>query len=233
MAANRFCGHFFILFQQKREKCSYYHQKYCRKGVIAICKVPEDFRFSFSKLQLYDQCPMAFQLMYLQNETVDDGNAYSDFGTFCHKLLEDWAKGEYLDFMLADVYKEGYEQAITHDFPPFPAGQWEKFRQQGLDYFETFMGFGDNYEVVSAEEKFVTRFAGYDFAGVADLILRDKDTGDIVVIDHKSKSKASMEKELDVYRKQLYIYAHHVMEAYGVFPKKLIFNGFRENYTVV
>lgn len=195
-----------------------------------MCKLPKDFRFAFSKLQLYEQCPMAFKLIYVDHAVVDDGNAYSDYGTFCHQLLEQWAKGQLLDFMLADAYERGYEQAIKHDFPSFPAGQWDKFRQQGLDYFTSFDGFGDNYEILSVEQKFVTTFAGYPFSGIADLILKDKTTGDIVVIDHKSKSRSSMEKDLDVYRKQLYIYAHNVMETYGKFPKKLIFNGFRENY---
>lgn len=173
---------------------------------------------------------MAFKLQYLTKESSDEGNAYSDYGTFCHSLLEQWAKGQLLDFMLAEEFENGYENAIKHDFPPYPAGQWEKFKQQGIDYFSEFSGFGQNYEILQVEQKFVTTFAGYPFSGVADLILRDKNTQDIIVIDHKSKSKASMEKELDVYRKQLYTYAHAVMEKYGVFPKKLAFNGFRQNY---
>lgn len=195
-----------------------------------MCTLTPNFRFSFSKLQLYDHCPMAFKLQYIDNPYSDTGNAFSDFGSFCHTLLQKWAVGKLPDFMLEYEYDKGYEAAIQHDFPPFPSGSWQKYRQQGHDYFASFHGFGDNYQILSAEEKFVTTFAGHPFSGIADLILRDKDTKEIIVIDHKSKSESAMKAQLNVYRKQLYIYAHAVMQKYGVFPSKLVFNGFRQGY---
>ena len=42
-----------------------------------------------------------------------------------------------------------------------------------------------------------------------------------------------MEKDLDEYRRQLYIYAAHVKQKYGQWPAKLKFNIFRENDWVV
>lgn len=117
---------------------------------------------------------------------------------------------------------------MTHSFPPFPKGMPQKYYEAGLKYFESFDGFGDNYEIMSAEEKFELDISGYTFVGIADLVLKDKNTGGLVVIDHKSKSANSMKKELDTYRKQLYIYAAHVYQKYGVYPEKLMFNMFKE-----
>ena len=196
-----------------------------------MCKIPDGFRYSFSKLELYRHCPMAFYMRYIeQDKSEDEGNAYAEYGTYVHGILEQYSKGYLLDFMLADVFDAGYEDAIKHDFPPYPKGAWETYRQQGHDYLEQFTGYGDNYEILEVEDKFTFDLFGYTISGIADLILRDKDTGDIVIIDHKSKSKSSMMKDLPVYIHQQYIYAHHVLLKYGVFPKKLVFNVFRENY---
>ena len=177
---------------------------------------------------MFDQCPMAFKLQYIDHISQDE-NAFAQYGTFAHSLLEQDAKDELPDFLLASAWEEGYDDAVTRPFPPFPKGLNEKYYQQGLQYFESFSGFGEQYEVLSAEEKFELNIGGNLFVGIADLILRDKNTNEITVVDHKSKSAATMKKDLPSYRKQLYIYAAHVKEKYGVYPKYLKFNLFREN----
>lgn len=192
-----------------------------------MCQIPSNFKWSFSKLSSFESCPTLFRLCYLEH-VKDDGNAFSDYGTFAHGILEGWAKGEIPDFLMAETYKEGYDAAVTHSFPPFPRGMGEKYYEAGLAYFENFSGFGDEWEVVSAEERFELSIGGYPFVGVLDLLLRNKETGEYWVIDHKSKSSSSMSKELLTYRRQLYIYASFVKEKYGVYPQKLSFNMFKE-----
>ena len=51
-------------------------------------------------------------------------------------------------------------------------------------------------EILSVEERFELDIRGNPFVGIADLVLRDKRDGGIIVIDHKSKSMQSMKKEL-------------------------------------
>lgn len=104
----------------------------------------------------------------------------------------------------------------------------QKYYDAGLDYFNSFGGFGDNLEILSVEERFEVDIEGYTFVGVADLVVRDLETGGIIVIDHKSKSASQMKKDLPTYRKQLYIYAAFVKQKYGVFPEQLVFNMFKE-----
>lgn len=192
-----------------------------------MCNIPSNFRWSFSSLSTYDQCPMCFKLKYIDH-VKQDGNAFSDYGTFCHGLLERWAKGELPSFLMAAEYEDGYTDAITHSFPPFPRGMPEKYYQAGLEYFSNFEGFGDNYEILSAEKKFTLKFGEETFVGLADLVLRDKTTDEIIVIDHKSKSMSSMAKELNIYRRQLYTYAAYVKDEFGRFPSKLCFNMFKD-----
>ncbi len=174
---------------------------------------------------------MAFKLTYIDH-VQKEGNAFSDYGSLAHKLLEEYEKGEIPYFLLAEEYKARYDEVVSHPFPPFPKGMGQKYYEQGLEYFQNFEGFGDQYEILDVEEKFTIEIGGYPFVGVVDLILRDKQTDQIIVVDHKSKSKKSMHKEQEIYRRQLYTYAAFVKEKYGKFPSKLKFNMFKDNYWI-
>ncbi len=192
-----------------------------------MCKLPPDMKWSFSKLEAFRHCGMMFRLTYLDKAEKTD-NGFGAYGTFCHKLLEEWAKGDYPEFALAEEYQNRYDEEVTAPFPPFPRGMPQKYYEQGLAYFESFSGFGDQYEILTSEERFEVDVDGYTLVGVADLTLRNKETGGIVIVDHKSKSHTSMKKELNTYRMQLYTYAMFVKQKYGVFPESLVFNMFRE-----
>ena len=196
-----------------------------------MCNVPANHIWSFSQLSLADHCMMAFKLKYIDH-VPSEGNAFSDYGTFCHSLFEDWAKERAPAYMLGSIYEADYDDHVEHPFPPFPKDMAGKYFQAGKDYFDNFDGFGDQYEILSVEEKFTVEIAGYTFTGLADLVLKNKETGEIEVIDHKSKSKNSMDKEINIYRRQLYIYAAFVHQKYGVWPKRLRFNMFKEGYFI-
>lgn len=184
-----------------------------------------DHEWSFSSLTAYETCPRMFALQYLADPPVpQDENAFAQQGTLCHSLLEGYAKGELAEFCLADEYKERFDSAVTAYFPPFPKGGGEKAYNACLQYFENFDGFGDQYEILSAEEPFKTNIRGNILKGVVDLTLRDKNTGSITVIDHKTTSESSFAKKQSTYRKQLYIYAAHIHEQYGEYPSLLRFN---------
>lgn len=182
-------------------------------------------KWSFSKVSTYAECPLGFWLRYCQDPPLpDEGNAWSDFGNLCHKLLEQYARGELSLFQLPEEYENRYRSAVVHNFPPFPKGYPEKTYQQGLDYFTNFEGVADGYEILSAEEKFEIPIGDYTVIGISDLVLRDKETGELTVIDHKTKSPASMKHDYPLYQNQLYLYAEHVRLKYGQYPEWLQFN---------
>lgn len=142
--------------------------------------------------------------------------------------MEQWAKGDLAVFELTDEYQVGYDQNIIASFPPFPKGLGRKYYEAGLSYFNGFEGFGDNYEILAVEDRFELSIAGHPFVGIADLVLRDKDAGSIVVIDHKSTSMTSMKKKLEHKKRQLYLYADYVHQKFGEDPAMLRFNLFRD-----
>lgn len=185
----------------------------------------DNFRYSFSKLAAFKQCPMSFYLQYIDNPGADEElpGYFSQYGTLMHSILESYYKDETPAFLLADEWRSRYDDEVTIPPPPFPANFGEKNYNAAVDYLENFDGLPDGYEVLSVENKFVIRIGGYNVSGIADLVVRDAD-GNIEVWDHKTKSNASMKKEYQLYRKQLYLYALWIHEAYGVWPSKLCFN---------
>ena len=132
-----------------------------------------------------------------------------------------------MSFELADAYEAEYDEAVKHYFPPFPKGLAGRYYDEGLQYFRSFDGFGGDMEILSVEDKFELDIRGNRFVGIADLVLRDRNTGDITVIDHKSKSMNSMQKAQYENTRQLYTYAAYVKERFGEYPTLLRFNMFR------
>ena len=187
--------------------------------------LPSDFRWSFSKLASFKQCPMSFYLQYVSNPGNDDElpGYFSQYGTLMHSILEQYYKDELPEFCLADEWRDRYESEVTITPPPFPAGFGEKNYNCAVEYLEHFQGLPEGYTVVSVEKKFVIELGGYRVSGIADLVVRDS-SGNIEVWDHKTKSDASMKKEYQLYRKQLYLYAIWIHGEYGVWPSKLCFN---------
>jgi len=164
-------------------------------------------------------------------DAEDESNAFSEYGTLAHSILEEWADGFLTAEELPLEYERRYGSVVTSWFPPFPKGYAQKAYDQGLDYFRGFNGFGEGLEIVSAEKKYITKIGQYTFSGIVDLVLKDKE-GNFIVYDHKTKSAASMKKEMDLYRRQLYIYARFVYEEFGVFPKTIGFNMIKTNEVI-
>lgn len=187
--------------------------------------LPDNFRYSFSKLAAFLQCPMSFYLQYIQNPGNDDElpGYFSQYGTLMHSILESYFKDETPLFCLADEWRDRYENEVTIAPPPFPANFGIKNYDSAINYLENFKGVPTGYQVLSVENKFVINIGGYRVSGIADLVLRGP-SNEIEVWDHKTKSDASLKKEYQLYRKQLYLYAIWVHGEYGVWPTKLCFN---------
>ena len=179
-------------------------------------------KWSFSSVKLFETCPFAFKLKYIDG-VEEQPNAFSSFGKHVHSILERYFKGEFYAFELADVFEQEYEIAVPQRFPFY--NMYSAFYNKTLAYLQNFDGIDG--EVVAVEQKFDTVIGGHKFIGYADLILRD-DEG-LVVVDHKSHGAWKSKKERADYMRQLYLYAYCVKEMYGEFPHKLVFNMFRKD----
>lgn len=183
--------------------------------------------WSFSSVNSYCNCPRGFYLRRIEHVHTT-GNAFAEWGTFMHSLLERFFKGEEDFFNLSFIYMDDYKKNIHFKFPDNRYVDLnESYYNAGMEYLNSFEGIDPKYEVVSVEEKCLMQFGRYPFIGFIDLVLKDTTDGELVIWDHKSKSKFTSKRELKEYLRQLYLYAGYVKKKYGEFPKSLTFNMFR------
>lgn len=194
----------------------------------------DDKTWSFSSVNSYENCPKCFYLSYLQDPPLEkDQNAFAQWGTLGHSLFERYVNGELELYELGNTYENEYDEAVTLRFPPNKyVDLGESYHDKGKEYFETWEGFPDSWELVESEREIHLDIGGNTFIGFIDLIVKDKNTGRYIVVDHKSKSKFKNEEERDEYARQLYLYALYIKAEYGEFPSHLIFNMFRANDVV-
>lgn len=175
---------------------------------------------------MVDECP--FQYFQLKKERVEqEDSAFAQNGDLVHRLLDSWAKGYLKPEELAGEYKEMYPGLVTAKWPKmFGKDLGEAAHRRCTEYFENFQGF-PGYKILNSEQKFTTTLADRKFMGIIDLVLQDEKTGDIVVVDHKSKSyKTFLPIRDKMYRQQL-LYSKYLHEQYGKWPDKCAFNLFK------
>lgn len=191
--------------------------------------------WSFSSVNCYENCPKCFYLSYLQDPPLKKANnAFAQWGTLGHSLFERYADGDLELYELGETYKKEYEDNVTLQFPSNKYVDLNaSYRDKGQEYFDNFEGFPENWELIESEKEIHLDICGNKFIGFIDLIVKDKNTGKYIVVDHKSKSKFKNEQEKEDYSRQLYLYALYIKETYGEYPSHLIFNMFRSNEIVV
>jgi len=180
--------------------------------------------WSFSRLNSFYNCPYEWKLHYLDcNKSAN--SSFGQYGSFCHLCLEKYAKGELSMFDIAEYYEENYEKEVTEKFPKnkyVDIGQ--SYYDKGLEYFSNIDLDLNNYEILGVEKKVEFNVGKYPMVGYIDLLLKDKDTGDITILDHKSASikilkngnisKPDQQHFLE-FKRQLYLYSMPVIEEYG------------------
>ena len=160
-------------------------------------------------------------------------NAFAEYGSFVHELMEKTAKGELAEYELLSIYEEEYPVYVPSEFPPNSFTDLaESYYMDGYRFLMNFEGVGEDYETVDVEKHFTADFDGFSLQGFIDLLLKDKD-GSFVVWDWKSKKKFASKAEQAKYAHQLYLYSKYVFDTYGVFPKTLIFYHFRADKPTV
>ena len=191
--------------------------------------IDEDFKrtlldnmtWSFSRLSSFDQCPYCWKRNYLDCEEKES-NAYAEYGTLCHSLLERYEKGELDMFSLPDQYEKEYYDIVQHEFPPNKYIDLnEKYKNNGYDYFSTINWTPDDIEILGVEEEVRFDIDGHPFVGYIDLRFKDKD-GNMILADHKSSNIKFGKKgqplgtdgknKMKMYERQCYLYSKPFVE---------------------
>lgn len=184
----------------------------------------DGMRWSFSRLNQYCSCPYAFKRQYIECEKGEN-NALAEYGSAVHKVLEDYAKGNISIFEINDYYDYLFETTVIHDFPPNPYTDLrESYYEKGKEYLNNINLDFDKFEILGVEKEVKFEIDGYPLIGYIDLLLRNKETGEIITNDHKSASLkfkkngeiSKTDKEhFEEFKIQQYLYCKPILEEYG------------------
>ena len=201
----------------------------------------DQMMWSFSRLNSFYNCKKEWKLHYIDCYKSRD-SAFSQFGTLVHKGLEKFEKGEISLFEIVDWYNDNFDKYVTERFP---FNQYKDLRQSyyevGLNYFENIDLMLDKNQVLGIEKRVEFEIDGVPFVGYIDLLLEDKKTGEITILDHKSASlkflksgkiSKSDEAHFLEFKRQLYLYSIAVRKEFGKVDY-LQWNMFRDGRQVV
>lgn len=191
--------------------------------------------YSYSQLNSFDECKYGFYLQRIEGIEEQASNAFAERGTLIHDLLDMWAKKILTKEDMLAEYERRYADEVVTAWPRILAakGYAKTAYDKGIQFLEGFDEF-EGYEVLSAEEKFqinlpLSNGETRPFIGIIDMMLREINSGNLIICDHKSKSMQSFKKdEEEMYRQQL-LYSAYVNEKYGKYPDVLMFHLFNEN----
>ncbi len=191
--------------------------------------INDGYVYSYSRLTSFAECPYSFFLKQIER-LPQKTNGFAEQGSLIHDLIDKWAKGELQKEDLPNEYVRRYPDEVVTQFPNnmVSRGYAEKTYEAGLRYFEKFDEF-KGLQIIGTEIKFKTVLCGRPFVGTIDMVARDKKTGKLLIVDHKSKSYLSFTKSGSIMWRQQLLYALYIKETYGIYPDMLMFNLFKEN----
>ena len=173
-----------------------------------------NFTFSFSSVSTFKTCPWSFKLGYI-DKVERQQNFFSNFGSFCHLILEKYFSNKLDIWELLDYYEKHYYEEVKELPPSFLSQLAVSYYDAGRKFFEEFDFDRTEYEILDVEEYVKGKDRKIKIVIKPDVILKKKDEDEITLMDFKSSeifSKAGKldEKKLSGYKKQINIYAYYL-----------------------
>ena len=191
--------------------------------------------WSYSNLKAFTDCPYMWYMKYIECECDKRENVYSQFGSFCHSLLEKYLKGELQKDQLVDKYEREFYDNVTEIIID-RNDPTEKLYSFGKEYFKSLNLVREKISPIFVEKNIEFKVGNYKFRGIIDLMYKN-DNGDIIILDHKTsdypvgkngKIKKGKVEMMDGYTKQLALYAFGVEQLTHIRPKYIGWNFIRE-----
>ena len=203
-----------------------------------IRKKIDNMTWSFSRVSSFGSCGYEWYIKYLEKQEKEN-SYYGALGGFGHKVLEKFLKGELDIFDAASYWEDHYAEEVPYDAPP---NKYVDIKQKDydliLEYFQDVNFDFNKYDILGVELETEFKVGDYNFVGYIDLLIRDKETNEIIIVDHKSSSfkylknggvSKGNQEQYEKYKKQLYLYSIPVYEKFGAYPSKLKWNMFKDH----
>lgn len=192
-------------------------------------------RWSFSRVHGFEICKYEWYLKYIEERDKEE-NFYVSFGKYIHSILENIFTKKIKLKDSVQYYIDNFDETVVIDVSDSIA---QKYFDIGLKYF-TILDIDslDKYKILGVEKECIFKIQDFNFVGYIDLLLRHKETNEIIIIDHKTVEypftkkgllKKSKVQFFEDYKKQLYLYCQSVFDEYGVYPSYICLNYIRDN----
>ena len=192
---------------------------------------------SHSQFTTYNDCNLKWKLRYVDELSLFGGNIYTLFGSAMHTVIQTYLMEMYnksissaeklpLDDMLKDEMVKEFNE-IKEKWGVLPCEQKDmiEFYQDGLEIIKHFRKHRNryftknNYELVGVEVPiFTTVQEGVEFRSYLDIVLRNKISGDIIIIDLKTATRGWIHFQKKNFHKtsQLLLYKQFYSDKFGV-----------------
>ena len=188
-------------------------------------------RWSFSSANSFENCHGGFKLTYIDAEERI-GNAFSDYGSFVHLILEKYFKDELKLNELADFYQNNYNNYMFNNFPTYPEGMGANYFTSGKNFFEKFNFDKSLYDIIFIEDYINAKFNNILLTVKPDLILKEKSTGKYILIDYKTaklKTGKAYKEQISEYKRQFLLYSYFLWTEKNIEIKQLKIWFIRDN----
>ena len=194
--------------------------------------------WSYSRVSCYSHCPYSFYLKYIvedDEQYLAEGNYYAEVGQYVHSILEKIFNNELSVDDASEYFVEHFDENVFYETKQ---SAMDKTYEACADYFATVnFDWLKDFEILGVEKEIKVEIDGYKFIGYIDLLLREKKTNDIYIIDHKSSTYPfkkdgktvlkKAEEDFEKYKKQMYLYCKGVFDEFGEYPKWIVWNHFK------
>lgn len=123
----------------------------------------EGFTWSFSRIKQFEMCPYGFLLKYIKH-TRKEPMFFSSYGSFMHKLIERYLKGELPKEKLVSTYLADFRKEVQGKAPSVEV--FKNYFEQGIRYLENIDFPYTN--PLGVEHKVRFSIGDKDFIGVID-----------------------------------------------------------------
>ena len=134
-------------------------------GEVNYAPLIDDMVWSYSRIKAFEDCPYRWYLKYIKKFHGKD-MFFSSYGTFMHKLIELYHKGEKTPRQLVDMYLQDFKTEVVGRAPNRKV--FSSYFTGGLQYLKTLQPFP--YDVVGVEKKVDFVVNGIPFVGYLSLI---------------------------------------------------------------
>ena len=192
---------------------------------------------SHSQFTSYNECNLKWKLRYIDELSLSSGNIYTLFGSAMHTVIQEYlvamynksiVEAEKLDLetrLKEEMIKEFNDLKEKLNALPCEQKDMAEFYQDGVEIIKHFHKHRNryfmkkNHELIGVEVPiFTTVQEGVEFRSYLDIVLRNKISGDITIIDLKTATRGWIHFQKKNFYKtsQLLLYKQFYSDKFGV-----------------